>query len=99
MRPLFLAAVVVVLTLVSTSPIQEGLNLPVQSQVPQTFADVESTVGADQHPKLIGSPRTLDDYAESNIRDLAREKRQIVYWQYYTTEDSDIVEKDERIKV
>lgn len=106
MHPIVLAAVLLVLGLVSASPIQEGLNLPVQSKVPQSFAEVES-VGEDQRPKLIGSPRTLDGDVEpspphqevAKTMELTREKRQIVYWQYYTTEDSDIVEKDEQIKM
>ncbi|XP_058456408.1 uncharacterized protein LOC131433820 [Malaya genurostris] len=59
-----------------------------------------SDIGAVQHPSLIGAPRSLAD-AESTASStlqpnevVPRARRQIVYEQYYTTEDSDLVGKD-----
>lgn len=96
---ILLAAVLLALGLVSAIPVQEGLQLPVQSSVPQNFAQVE--IASQVEPKLIGSPRSLGGAVGlEEPKELVREKRQLVYSQYYTPDDeSDIVEKDDQVKV
>lgn len=80
----FVVATVVIATTWARS-LDETLVNGQPSSVPGTNIPVEVVEGSQQ-PKLIGSPRSLDTTEAGPVRN----KRQILYGQYYTTEDSDL---------
>lgn len=65
------------------------------SSVPETHeGEPVAHVESDQRPRLIGVPRKLEVDAGPSIGEIitsgVRPKRQIIYGDFYTTEDSDL---------
>lgn len=87
MRATLIFFVVATLVLATTwaRSLDETLVNGQHSLPPGTNIPVEVIEGSQQ-PKLIGSPRSLDTTEAGPTRN----KRQILYGQYYTTEDSDL---------